>query len=361
MSGRFVGSLISIGAAIGLFGCALQPAEFASVEPWCATNPVMCKAMCRKYPDGAECAVATVQTAETVAAQGNPDHLPGRSLGELRRQLLVTCNVGVKRACSAYALVGNVVASAAGSPPASTTSVASGGGGSSPSTTSAVAPLADGEVILYDPDSKVLDPSVTNLVGPAALDPQESKRILDRVFKGRYLTDRKQCPNVASTLEADRKSGTFAPKVSQMARGSFTAPHASQTVYVILVGECSASHADNWGSETLVVMDGDTVVTRVPATGSTTISGLSDLDGDGRQELLMKFTYAGQGTWWDSATLARIDDSTLKIIKDFGQLSGGNCDGISATKGETASVVRGSRGADGQVTYRVEKKIRPCQ
>ena len=228
-----------------------------------------------------------------------------------------------------------------------------------PAATEAPAP-PNGVVVLYDSDSKVHDPNVNDIV-----DPDESKRVLDLLFRSRYLADRKQCPNVATSLAAhslaaNRQSGNFAPKVWQVARGSFTRAHASETLYVVVVGECRATHADNWGSDMLVVMDGDTVLTRILTTGSTSIGGLSDLDGDGRQEALLVFTWAGQGTSWESARLARIDGSTLKTLKDFGHLSGSNCFGISADKAETVAVVRATHGADGQVAYAVEKRTRPC-
>lgn len=118
MAHRFTRSLLFV-CVVGVSGCVLQQAQFADAESRCAQSPGACKQMCETSPNSTECAVATVETAETIASQGNPGHLSGPSLGELRRQLLIICNRGVKRACSAYAQVGDTIMKTAGGQQAS--------------------------------------------------------------------------------------------------------------------------------------------------------------------------------------------------------------------------------------------------
>jgi hypothetical protein len=213
------------------------------------------------------------------------------------------------------------------------------------------------EFVLYDRYRNTPEASVSSLLGPNEfeLDPHESKRILDRVFLGHYLTDRQQCQITQSDLLLDRQTGNFLPYVSQMAKGSFTRANASQTLYVIRVGECGATAKNDYGSNMLVVFDGQNVVARGLTTGRTSIRGIFDLSGDGRQEILLTSEWGRQGVSDESIKLARFDGSALTILKDFGMVF--RSDGEE----ETASVVRAIRGADGHVTYKVMTTARPCQ
>src|ERR1700722_788758 len=123
----------------------------------------------------------------------------------------------------------------------------------------AVTAISASNVVLYDPH--ITDaPHVKMLVGSDRLTLEEQTRVLDRVFSGGYLKDPRQCRGAAQDLAGSRRAGDFSPSLIEAATGSFTVPKSSQMLYLITTGECGASHADNSGSTTLAVLDGDALV-----------------------------------------------------------------------------------------------------
>lgn len=176
-------------------------------------------------------------------------------------------------------------------------------------------------VVIYDPGDHHRDTAIIDEIGKA-----EDARVLGKVFS-KYLTDQANCSYGAGfgDLEGARSRGAIVPRVMSKARGSFTAPRTAQTLYLVFVGECGAIHADNWGSDMLVVMQGDIVISRVIIGGGSSLRGVFDLDGDGRQEILLDGGFSNQGATYVSASLARIDGATLTTIKDFGSVYEDNC------------------------------------
>jgi len=157
---------------------------------------------------------------------------------------------------------------------------------------------APGEIVLYNPEANIgkseLPPN-SNVVSGGELPTEERKRVVDALFPGRHLTIR-QCPDEMASdlsLEGQRAAGYFSPSVAQAVAGSFTAPRTKEKLYLVWVGECDAPHSEGFGTSVLAVLRDDTLVSRVPLpTEMTSILFTSDLDGDGRDEILL-FSYSG--------------------------------------------------------------------
>jgi hypothetical protein len=232
-----------------------------------------------------------------------------------------------------------------------------------PPTATPVAPASvPKDVVIYDPDGRPKDPNVKMLVGSDKLSASENTRILDLVFgAGRYLKDSKACKGTGSDLASSRRAGDFVPSAFEVAMGSFTAPHAKQALYMITNGECGATHADNWGSITLAVIENNAVVAKENIGGGSSLHGVFDIDSDGKAEILTTSGFTNQGSTTESATLHRFDNGKLVEVKSFGEVYSGNCAGPFDPKKEDYTVVRAIVRPGAAPEFKMEKKSRPCQ
>jgi hypothetical protein len=236
-----------------------------------------------------------------------------------------------------------------------------------PALPSKSAPAPPVEVVIYARDGA----NTTNpkwLVGKDKLAPEKQKVILDAVFgAGRYLADENGCGQRDEALgfgneylATARARGAFAPRVVQTASGSFTTPRIPQTVYLIQVGECGATHAENLGSELLAVFEGDTVVSRVKLDGGSSIDGVFDLDGDGWSEIVITTGFMSQGIIVASARLSRLQHDQILDVKSFGEVLHAACGtglpGSEATSSLIRAIVRPGKPPE----FTVEQKTGPC-
>ena len=165
---------------------------------------------------------------------------------------------------------------------------------------------------------------------PIKIAPATQRAVLSKLFR-RYLTDANQCKadfdmsNGADPLAAARKAGQMVPSIDDMATGSFTASGQTQTAYVIFVGECNASHADNFGTRRVAIFSGPQLVADVDADFMMDIVRKTDLNGDGIDELLMKSSYMGQGTLTEMATLVSFQNGRRNVLQDFGTVVEDSC------------------------------------
>jgi hypothetical protein len=136
-------------------------------------------------------------------------------------------------------------------------------------------------------------------------------------------------------LAAARKAGQIVPSIFDAVKGSFTAAGQSQTLYVISVSECNASHADNFGTKRVAIFAGQQMVAEFDANFFESIARKTDLNGDGIDELLMTHGYTGQGTVIESAALLSFQNGRLHVIEDFGVVSEDSC--ASGFQGSKAS------------------------
>jgi hypothetical protein len=173
--------------------------------------------------------------------------------------------------------------------------------------------------VLHDfrTESASISPKITTAV---------QKSVLSKVFR-KYLSDDSRCnPNFAGNgtddfLKAARDAGQLAPTIVDSTTGSFTAAGQTQTLYVISVNECGASHADNYGTKRVAIMAGPQLVTDVDSDFKSSIVRKIDLDGDGIDELLMTSGDMSQGTLTEMAALLSFQNGRMKVIEDFGTVT----------------------------------------
>lgn len=208
------------------------------------------------------------------------------------------------------------------------------------------------ESVLFD-NATTTDAHVTTTV-----DKTESARVLKLLFP-KFLADDKRCGN-PKTLKDARDRGQFVPRVSEVATGSFTEARATQKLYNIFVGECGATHADNYGTSLLVVVQGGAVISRAEGAGGDSISKVVDVDGDGKNELVLTSGVSAQGTMVSTARLSRFDGQRLVAVSDFGEVYSGNCAGAFEPKEEEVTSVVASFVVGKPVAFRITKKKGPC-
>jgi len=163
---------------------------------------------------------------------------------------------------------------------------------------------------------------------PPRITPATQRDVLSKVFR-RYLSDADRCKH--GVVEGDdylaqaRKVGQIVPQIADMASGSFTAAGQNETAYVIFVNECTASHADNFGTKRVAIFQGPKLVTDVDVDFRGTILLKTDLDSDGINELLMTTGDMAQGTLIEMASLLSFQNGRVRVIQDFGTVVEDSC------------------------------------
>ena len=165
---------------------------------------------------------------------------------------------------------------------------------------------------------------------PSKITPATQKFVLSKVFR-RYLTDEHKCnPNFAGNgmddyLKAARNAGQIVPVIVDSVNGSFTASGQAQTLYVISVSECNASHADNFGTKRVAIFSGQQLVADLDVDFRSTIEKKLDLNLDGIDELLMSSGDMAQGTLIEMASLLSFENGRVKVVEDFGTVTEDSC------------------------------------
>jgi hypothetical protein len=194
-----------------------------------------------------------------------------------------------------------------------------------------------GKQVLYD-FRKQARGSTPNLA------PAVERRILNAVFNS-YLESADNCKRDEQIAAADdylaaaRKAGQIVPEIVATASGSFTTAGERQTAYIISVGECTASHADNYGTKRLAVFSGQKLVADVDTNFKKSILRVSDLNGDGINELLLGGGDMNQGISVGLAALVSLADGDWQVIKDFSKTEEDSCNSGSSDSNATASVI----------------------
>ena len=179
---------------------------------------------------------------------------------------------------------------------------------------------------------------------PAKIAPAMQRMVLSKVFR-KYLTDANRCNQQFSAgetedyLGAARKAGQMVPSISDVETGSFTAPGQSQTLYVIDVSECNASHADNFGTKRVAIFSGQQLVADVDADFARNVIKKTDLNSDGVDELLMTTGDMAQGTLTEMATLSSFANGRRQVIEDFGAVVEDSCASGFPSSTSEASVI----------------------
>ena len=170
------------------------------------------------------------------------------------------------------------------------------------------------------------------------------RSVLSKVFR-RYLTDANRCNVEVDTskgtdpLAEARKAGQMVPSIIDMTTGSFTAANQTQTLYVISVSECNASHADNFGTKRVAIFSGQQLVADVDADFAASIVRKTDLNSDGIDELLMITGDMAMGTLTEMATLVNFQGGRRHVLQDFGSVVEDSCAAEMPSSVSDASVI----------------------
>lgn len=191
----------------------------------------------------------------------------------------------------------------------------------------------------------------TNTAAPK-ISAATERNVLSKVFR-RYLTDPNRCNqqfdagNNSDYLAAARRAGEIVPFISTMANGSFTAAGQQQTLYVISVNECNASHADNFGTKRVAIFSGQRLVADVDVDFKINIELNTDLNSDGINELLMTSGDLHQGVVEEMAALLTFENGRVQVISDFGLVVEDSCASLAPGSSSKASVLYRSVEAPG--------------
>jgi hypothetical protein len=216
------------------------------------------------------------------------------------------------------------------------------------------APLEPGEIIIYDPRKREHFARVNSDFGRSPHDMQRQDAILSRVFRGRpYLRDGEECSY------EPKEQREIKPFVSESVRGSFTAPHANETLYLIWNSECGASHADRWGTRTVAVLRGGKVVAEDGESGIDSIDGVFDLDGDGVEELVVSGGFMNQGFMQTPASVVHFVRGKLVTVASFDLAYAGSCAAIGEQR-EDFLVIHAHTKRGSPPRFTTQRVSRPC-
>lgn len=202
---------------------------------------------------------------------------------------------------------------------------------------------------------------------PVKIAPATQRMVLSKVFR-KYLTDANRCSQQFSAGDAEdylgaaRKAGQMVPSIGDVETGSFTAPGQSQTLYVIDVSECNASHADNFGTKRVAIFSGQQLVADVDADFARGVIKKTDLNSDGIDELLMMTGDMAQGTLTEMATLVSFENGRRHVIQDFGAVVEDSCASGFPSSTSEASVIYISDVVPGQMPKITQENYSsPCR
>lgn len=210
-------------------------------------------------------------------------------------------------------------------------------------------------VLLRDFSGPLDDPSVDSKVAAS-----EADVVLRDLFP-KYLDSDKKCPKSAGSLslEQQRSQGFIVPRVTAKARGQLIDKGADDLVFVVFVGECVATHADNFGTEIMVVRRAGKQIASYPIAGGTTLVAARDVTGAGRTELLLTSGFTNQGITEIHASLVRLGAKTIDTIVDLGKVYEDNC-GSGMTGSQTVSSRVSLNLSGPKVTPVLETSTRKC-
>jgi hypothetical protein len=206
-------------------------------------------------------------------------------------------------------------------------------------------PLQTGRQILVDFRKERHTP-------PPKISAATQRMVLSKMFR-RYLTDQSRCNsnfdagNNSDYLGAARRAGEIVPSIYNMATGSFTAAGQQQTLYLVSVSECNASHADAFGTKRVAIFNGQQLVADLDVNFKDNIELKTDLNGDGIDELLLTSVDTHQGVVEQMATLVNFQNRRMQVIYDFGLIVEDSCASLMAGSASKASVLYTTPGLPG--------------
>ena len=189
-------------------------------------------------------------------------------------------------------------------------------------------------------------------IPPPKISAATERTVLSKMFR-RYLKDQNQCNqnfnagNNSDHLAAARRAGEIVPSIYNVATGSFTAAGQQQTLYLVSVSECNASHADAFGTKRVAIFNGQQLVADLDVNFKDNIVVKTDLNGDGIDELLLSSVDQHQGIVEQMATLVSFPDRRVQVVHDFGLIVEDSCASLMTSSASKASVLYATPGAPG--------------
>lgn len=200
---------------------------------------------------------------------------------------------------------------------------------------------------------------------PLKITPATVRTVFSKMFR-RYLNDESKCRRDfegagADPLRAARAAGQIVPSIVDTTTGSFTAAGQAQTLYVVAVNECNASHADNYGTKRVAIFSGTEMVADLDVDFKSSILRKTDLNLDGIDELLMTAGDMHQGILTEIAALLEFRNGRMRVIDDLGTVVEDECASEapgSTSKGSVISVVPNM---PGKIKLKIENYQKGCK
>ena len=203
-------------------------------------------------------------------------------------------------------------------------------------------------------------------IPPPKISAATQRMVLSKMFR-RYLNDQSQCNqnfnagNNSDYLAAARRAGEIVPSIFNLATGSFTAAGQQQTMYLVSVSECNASHADAFGTKRVAIFNGQQLVADLDVNFKDNIELKTDLNGDGIDELLLTSVDTHQGVVEQMATLVNFQNRRVQVVYDFGLIVEDSCASLMPGSASKASVLYATAGLPGAMpTFAVENYQAGC-
>ncbi|EDX73395.1 hypothetical protein MC7420_1191 [Coleofasciculus chthonoplastes PCC 7420] len=153
-------------------------------------------------------------------------------------------------------------------------------------------------------------------------------------------------------------NGELSPTVIDYARGSFTDAQADQVVYLVSLGD--SCHPRFQSTIRIGVAYSGQVVTYGDVTGYSNIQKISDVNGDGINEILLDGSGMGQGYFVTYAKLVEIKPKGLLTLKDFEQVYSDNLGTLNPKLYKIASVISVNQGSQNQTVFSRKNYLARC-
>lgn len=147
-------------------------------------------------------------------------------------------------------------------------------------------------------------------------------------------------------------------------RGSFTQAGVDETLLLLQAGGPRAAHnaQGEQPAELLRYVDGRLQARyRLQGQDGHFIVAAPDLDGDGRQELLLRADAYQMGVSIGAASLLRIDPETVQVLQRFGRVVEDACEGPPVSRKRRKAVIHWNGGSlDDPGAYRLDWQDEAC-
>ena len=213
----------------------------------------------------------------------------------------------------------------------------------------------------------LFDFRVERTSAPPQIPSATQRAVLSRVFR-KYLIDEGQCnpkfdaSSSSDPLKAARNAGQIVPAIVDVASGRFTRTGRPETLYVISVSECIASHADNFGTKRVAIFSGQQLIADLDVDFKSSIVRKADLNSDGVDELLMASGDMHQGVLTEMAALLDFQNGRLRVLEDFGTVTEDSCASGMRGSSSKASVISISEVVPGLMPrLRMDNYVASCR